>query len=148
RQRQRRPARGAALSVKRLILLGFMLLASPARAELLPLPGAGRVDVRYEPGLEPIARQLQAGAEDSLARIGDDLVDLPAPRHVHVQLVRDAASLASVAPAGRGAPAWAIGVAYPDLGVISVATRRGPQLTDPLSTLRHELAHVALRAAI
>jgi hypothetical protein len=62
--------------------------------------------------------------------------------------VRDAASLAAVAPGGRGAPPWAIGVAYPDLGVVSVALRRGGQPSDPGATLRHELAHVALGAAL
>jgi hypothetical protein len=91
---------------------------------------------------------MKAGAERALERIGEDLVDLPAPRTIHVQLVRDAESLADVAPEGRGAPPWAIGVAYPDLGVISIATRRGPTLSDPMATLRHELAHIALGAAI
>ena len=41
------------------------------------------------------------------------------PRRSRFYLVRDAKDLASVAPAGRGAPPWAIGVAYPELGVIS-----------------------------
>jgi len=112
------------------------------------LPGNGRIDIRYEPGLEATARRLESSAEDELAAIAEDLVDLPAPREVHIQLVRDASSLAEVAPAGRGAPPWAIGVTYPDLGVISVAMKRGPQLVDPVSTLRHELAHVALGAAL
>jgi hypothetical protein len=67
---------------------------------------------------------------------------------IRVQLVRDARSLAEVAPAGRGAPAYAVGVAYPDLGVISVATRRGADLVDPISTLRHELGHLGLAAAV
>src|SRR5262249_55517805 len=48
----------------------------------------------------------------------------------------------------RPAPPWAIGVAYPDVGVVSVATRRGPHVADPSSTLRHELAHLALGAAL
>ncbi|MDB4956746.1 MAG: hypothetical protein JWO36_4315 [Myxococcales bacterium] len=125
-------------------------LAAPARAtpRLEMLPSTGRVDVRYQPGLERTARELQAGAEQELSRISDDLVDLPVPRVIHVQLVRDAASLTEVAPEGRGAPPWAIGVAYPDLGVISVAMRRGATLSDPMTTLRHELAHIALGAAI
>jgi hypothetical protein len=125
-------------------------LASPALAspQLDVLPTRGRIEVRYERGLERTARELQAGAEQALDRIADDLIDLPAPRTITVQLVRDAESLAEVAPEGRGAPPWAIGVAYPDLGVISVAMRRGPSLSDPMSTLRHELAHLALGAAL
>ena len=92
--------------------------------------------------------RLQAGAEASLARIAADLPDLPQPRLIHIQLVRDASSIASVAPAGRGAPAYAIGVTYPDLGVVTVAMRRGAEFVDPMSTLDHELGHVALGAAL
>jgi hypothetical protein len=91
---------------------------------------------------------LAGGAERALDRIAADLLDLPRPRSIEVHLVRDAEDLAAVAPAGRGAPSWAVGVAYPDLGVISVATRRGAQIIDAETTLRHELAHIALGAAL
>jgi hypothetical protein len=133
-----------------LVLTLLLAFAQPAWAtpELLQLPGRGRIDMHYEPGLESTAREMLGKAEDTLARISDDLVDLRVPRSIRVQLVRDASSLADVAPAGRGAPPWAIGVAYPDLGVISVAVRRGSVITDPLQTLRHELAHIALGTAI
>jgi hypothetical protein len=107
-----------------------------------------RVTVIAERGLETLGRELEARAEAELTEIAADLVDLPLPKTVEIHLVDDASSLASVAPEGRGAPPWAIGVAYPDLGVLSVATRRGSHLVDPVSTLRHELAHVALGAAL
>jgi hypothetical protein len=108
----------------------------------------GRITVLAEPGLEAVARELAAGADAELTRIGADLIDLPVPAAVEVHLVRDAAELPDVAPGGRGAPAWAIGVAYPDLGVISVALARKGQPADAQSTLRHELAHIALGAAL
>jgi len=108
----------------------------------------GRVTVFAEPGLGGTAKELANSAEDTLARIAGDLYGLPAPREIEVRLVREAEDLASIAPAGRGAPPWAIGVAYPDLGIISVATRRGANFNDPGATLRHELAHIALGAAI
>jgi len=130
-----------------LLLLGLASSAAAAPT-LVALPGRGRVAISYEPGLERTARRLQAVAEDALERISADLVDLPVPRSIDVRLVTDASHLAAIAPAGRGAPPWAIGVAYPDLGVISVATRRGPNLSDPVQTLRHELAHIALGAAL
>ena len=146
-------------------------LASPARAGTLvvvPTPAGARgersgcagprstaegrcgvqIDVRCEAGLEATARELAAGAEVALARIGGDLAELPQPRLIHVQIVHDAASLAAVAPAGRGAPPYAIGVAYPDLGVVSIALARNGQPTDAVATLRHELAHIALGAAL
>ena len=128
----------------RLVFLIVLLLASVAGAapHLDSLPRMGRIEMKYEPGLEDTARQLQASADATLERISDDLVDLPTPRTIHVQLVRDSSTLPAVAPEGRGAPPWAIGVAYPDLGIISVAIRRGAQISDPVQTLRHELLEV------
>ena len=131
-------------------IIAFVLAlgSRPAAAELPQAAHAGRVTVMAEPGMERLAQQLADSAEAELDAIAADLVELPVPRHIEVHLVREASSLGRVAPPGRDAPPWAIGVAYPELGVISVATRRGPQLFDPFGTLRHELAHVALGAAI
>jgi hypothetical protein len=150
------PGAGAAPAVKaavaRLVAVLIVLLAwsrpAPAAPHLAPMAHTGRISVLAEPGLEGVAHDLADSAERELDRIAADLVDLPAPRAISVHLVRDAQDLAAVAPAGRGAPAWAIGVAYPDLGVISIALRRGATLADPQATLRHELAHIALGAAL
>lgn len=134
------------ITLAMLVWLAGAAFAGP-RLELLP-GSRGRIEVRYEQGLADTARTVRDGAEDALARISSDLVDLPAPRRITINLVRESSSLPAVAPPGRGAPAWAIGVAYPDLGVISVALRRGAAFSDPVATTRHELAHVALGAAI
>lgn len=132
------------------VALAVVAWARPAIAapQLVPAASAGRITVYAEPGLESTARELANGAEATLERISADLVDLPVPRAIEVHLVRDSGDLGSVAPAGRGAPEWAIGVAYPDLGIISVAMRRGANAVDPLGTLRHELGHIALGAAL
>jgi hypothetical protein len=137
--------------VRRALVILLLVLAMTQGASattLVPLSSTGRIELYYEPGLESDARRLRDVAEEALARISDDLVDLNVPRSVRVQLVRDSSSLASVAPGGRGAPAWAIGMAYPDLGVVSVAMRRGATINDPVQTLRHELAHIALGTAL
>ncbi|MBA3455539.1 MAG: hypothetical protein H0T42_20770 [Deltaproteobacteria bacterium] len=129
-----------------------MLLAStrPAAAapELVEAAHRGRVTVYSERGLESTAQELAESAEAAMVRISADLVELPVPRRIEVRLVRDSKSLSEVAPAGRGAPAWAIGVAYPDLGIVSVALRRNAHVVDPLSTLKHELGHIALGVAL
>jgi len=134
------------------LVMFVLLVGVDARAHaaprLIPLPSKGGIELHYEPGLESTARRMRDSAEETLERISNDLVDLPVPKHIRVQLVTDAAQLSAIAPAGRGAPPWAIGVAYPDLNVISVAIRRGAQISDPVQTLRHELAHVALGTAI
>lgn len=108
----------------------------------------GRVTVFAEAGLEDTATDLATRAEAALTEINADLSSLATVTTVELRVVRDATELAAVAPPGRGAPAWAVGVAYPDLGIISVALRRGPNVLDPIFTLRHELAHLALGAAI
>ncbi len=126
------------------------LVASPAAAKprLELAAHQGRIVVYAESGLEGTARELAETAEATLAKISADLEGLATPHAIEVHLVRDSEDLASVAPQGRGAPKWAIGVAYPDLGVISVAMQRGPNPVDPIATLKHELAHIALGAAI
>jgi hypothetical protein len=132
-----------------LVLVLVLVLDLRARAAtLVPVASSRGLEVACEPGLETTARSLASDAEDSLAEIEADLPDLPLPHDIHLQIVRDAASLPSVAPEGRGAPPWAIGVAYPDLGVVSIALARNGQPANARSTLRHELAHVALGAAL
>lgn len=130
------------------IVVALWSSIASAKPTLTYAARAGRVTVFAEPALHDTAQQLADTAESTLNRIAGDLIDLPVPREIEVRLVRDAKDLASIAPAGRGAPSWAIGVAYPDLGIISVATRRGIHWSDPGATLRHELAHIALGAAL
>ncbi|HET7500032.1 MAG TPA: hypothetical protein VFK02_03490 [Kofleriaceae bacterium] len=146
--RARWTARAATCVVACLLALAAWARPAAAAPRLEPVARAGRVSVLAEPGLDGLARDLASSAERELDRIAADLLDLPAPRAIEVRLVHDANDLPAIAPAGRGAPAWAIGVAYPDLGIISLATRRGPNLGDPQTTLRHELAHVALGVAL
>ncbi len=131
-----------------LVALCGWLSTAEAAPTLVPTASRGRITVYAEPGLEDVASRLAAGAEAALTRIGEDLVDLPAPKAIEVRLVRDARDLPEVAPAARGAPEWAIGVAYPDLGIISVAMRRGANAVDAMGTLKHELGHIALGVAI
>ncbi len=138
--------------MRRLVLSLLVVLvlfgSATAAPRLEPLGGSNRIELFYEPGLQSTAVRLRDSAEETLDRISGDLVDLPVPRHIRVQLINDASQLAAIAPAGRGAPAYAIGVAYPDLAVISIAIRRGSEISDPLQTLRHELAHIALGTAL
>ena len=132
------------------IWIALVALVAPAVAspKLEFAARQGRITVFTEPGLASLGREMAASAEKTLARISADLADLPQPELIEVRVVRDAKDLADVAPADRGAPPWAVGVAYPDLGVISVATARAGTPTDAHATLRHELAHVALGAAL
>ncbi|MCB9564633.1 MAG: hypothetical protein H6708_29970 [Kofleriaceae bacterium] len=128
-------------------------LAAHARAAqpAIPLPvtvRAGRIIVRAEAGLDGMAARVAARADDELRAIETDLAGLPTPPVAEIRLVHDAADLGRAAPPGRGAPGWAAGVAYPDVGVVVVATYRGPSSIDVQGTVDHELAHLALGAAL
>jgi hypothetical protein len=98
--------------------------------------------------MRDLAQSVAKEAASALHDIGEDLRDLEIPRRIEIRLVKRAEDLARAAPPGRGAPPWAIGVAYPDVGVVVVAYRRGPMPADVRSTVRHELAHLALGAAL
>jgi hypothetical protein len=138
--------RRAVIAVALLLWLGGV-----AVAQELPLPVAvsrGGIMVRAEAGMDSLAEKVADSAASTLRDIAEDLRGLPVPSRVEVRLVKRAEDLARAAPEGRGAPPWAIGVAYPDLGVVVVAYRRGPMPSDVASTVRHELAHLALGAAL
>ena len=128
-----------------------LLAARPAGAQSISLPVAlrrGAVYVRAERGMERIAERVAESARDSLQAIAEDLPGLPTPRTVEIRLVKRAEDLARAAPPGRGAPPWAIGVAYPEAGVVVAAYRRGPVPGDIDAVVIHELAHLALGAAL
>lgn len=121
---------------------------SPVPSWLDTQSSVGRITIHAPEHLSAVARRLAKSAEGTLTRIAADLEDLRRPEAIEVRLVDDVTELQQVAPSGRGAPSYAVGVAYPDLGVISIAMRRGAEPVDVEATLRHELAHIALGVAL
>jgi hypothetical protein len=120
----------------------------PAALDLpVVVQGAGVV-VRAEAGLDALARQAAERAPAQLAQVGLDLAGLPMPGVIELRLVKRAEDLGRAAPPMRGAPEWARGVAYPELGIAVVATRRGHEPIDALRVIDHELTHLALGAAL
>jgi len=131
-------------------LIATIAFGTPtAYAERLPIAvQRGHIIVQAAEGLEREAALLANRAEVVLPIIAADLPDLTVPTRVEIRLVHDSADLPSVAPAGRSAPRWAAGVAYPGTGVVAVAVHRGSTPHDVVKTLDHELAHLALDAAL
>jgi len=117
-------------------------LALPARAD------ADGLTVRGEAGLEGLVRQVAQSAPHILAGIRADLDRLPQPAHVEIRLVKRSRDLSRAAPPGHRAPSWAAGVAYAEAGVVVVATRREASPINVLAVVAHELAHMALDAAL
>ena len=135
------------------LALSLCLLAAARRAaaQAIDLPvrvAAGQVTVRAQAGLARVAARVARDAPGRLRALEDDLAGLPRPAAVEIRLVVNAEDLGRAAPPGRGAPPWAAGVAYPDAGVVVVAARHGADLIDVDRVVAHELAHMALGAAL
>lgn len=117
----------------------------------IPLPiriSHGLAVVRAEDGLFDLADQIAWRADETFTEIGPDLAGLETPKRVEIRVVRDTADMQRVAPPGGRVPKWAVGVAFPAQGVLVIAQWRGGQKLDILGTLDHELAHLALGAAL
>jgi hypothetical protein len=134
-----------------LVALLVCTLARAARAQGIPLPvrvEAQGLTVRGEAGLEKVAERVARKAPRALAGILKDLPQLRRPPRVEVRLVKRAQDIKLAAPAGYSAPEWAAGVAYSRVGVVVVATRRGADSINVERVVVHELAHMALGAAL
>ncbi len=142
-----------------LALALLVLVAGHAHAQPTAPGTAGDIDlpvtatapgivVRGEAGLDRLARHVSELAPGTLKKIYADLPGLPRPGSIEIRLVHRARDLGAAAPPGHGAPGWAAGVAYGDAGVVVVATRRNSDPIDVDSTVAHELAHMALDAAV
>src|SRR5262249_48119756 len=124
-----------------------LAIARPARATPLPVVvERDTITVRAEAGLDAVAQRVLDASAAQLARVADDLQDLPAPGRAEIRIVVDAKDMESVAPGA--VPAYAAGVTFPDAQLVVVATRRGPDILDIDEVTKHELAHIALGAAL
>ena len=104
--------------------------------------------VRAELGMDSLAQRVAGEVPGALAAIYEDLPDMRRREVIEIRLVKESASLQGAAPGGAGVPEWAAGVAFPRAGIIAVAARRGANPIDVSSTVTHELAHMALGAAL
>ena len=126
----------------------WLTLTAATRVELPIYIKSKHIVVRAESGMESIAKEVAAAAPDFLNEIARDLPGLDIPENIELRLVHKSSSLPSVAPPGRGAPSWASGVAYSDVGIVTVAHVNGTNINDVLSVTAHELSHLALGAAL
>ena len=106
------------------------------------------ITVRAEAGMERWLGRVAETAPGKLRAIRADLEHLPGPARVEIRLVKRAADLSRAAPPGYRVPSWASGVAFPREGVVVVAARRGAHNIDVVNVVTHELAHMALGAAL
>lgn len=126
----------------------WLSLTAAGGIELPIYVESGGIVVRAEAGMESIAKEVSGAAPKFLNDIARDLPDLDIPKNIEIRLVHKSSSLPAAAPPGRGAPHWAAGVAYSDVGVVTVAHASGTNINDVLSVTAHELSHLALGAAL
>ncbi|MGQ0538079.1 MAG: peptidase MA family metallohydrolase [Gemmatimonadaceae bacterium] len=138
--RRERSARGGRRRARFICLTSCLALSLPAHAQDAPVRSQrGRFTVVAHPSDILLARTVLTAA---IAR--DTFPGLPRPRaDVAIVIARDARELRELA--GPGVPEWGIAVASPSLRRIVLQGRAaGSEAGDPLTTLRHELAHLAL----
>jgi hypothetical protein len=108
----------------------------------------GRVKLAFHPQDEGIAGRLSAGLPKALRVVADEL-GVARDQALEIRIARSPAELARLAPESAPPPAYAVGVAYPALGliVLSVVDPQSffpPNLSDVLT---HELSHILLYRA-
>jgi len=100
---------------------------------------SGRVTVVYSPSDARLARTVV-----NQVLHGDSFPGLPRPvAHVTVAIARDARQFRQLV--GPSTPDWGAAVAFPESGrIVMQGSSAGSDAGDPIETLRHELAHLAL----
>lgn len=109
----------------------------------------GAVRLAFHPQDEGIAGRLTAALPKALRRVADEL-GVSRDQALEVRIARSPAEMERLAPANAPPPAYAVGVAYPALGLIILCVVDPqsffpPNLTDVLT---HELSHVLLHRAV
>ena len=122
-----------------LVLLLFTPRRARAQDDAPERLDAGRFTAVYFPQDERLARTLVTGAAHT-----DTFPWLPRPRErVLIAIAPDARRFRQWA--GPGAPEWGVALAFPESRRVIIQGRAaGSDAGDPLETLRHELAHLAL----
>lgn len=142
------PPAAAAAAARDLITL------DPARFAAPPLPAdhtrvtLGSLTVSHPRAMAPLVADTLSAAPDEAARVAAQFGLATVPP-IEVRLVDDEAMLRALAPVNAPPPPNAVGVAYPGLRLILVASREPATLerSDMRRVLRHELAHVLLDEA-
>lgn len=128
---------------------------SPEQAALPPLPSgfteqrSGEVLWAFHDKDAKIARDLQGRFGETFRRIVADL-GRKVSSELTIRIARGPEDMRRLAPVGSPPPPYAVGVAYPSLGLIilSVVAPESWFPPDLPAVLAHEISHVALHRAV
>jgi hypothetical protein len=109
----------------------------------------GKVRFRFHPHDESVARRLQSRLPGALRKVTAEL-GASADQALEIRIARGPREMGRLAPKGSPPPAYAVGVAYPALGlvILSVVDPQSwfpPNLADVMT---HELSHVVLHRTV
>ncbi|HEY6877739.1 MAG TPA: peptidase MA family metallohydrolase [Polyangiales bacterium] len=109
----------------------------------------GNVEWDYHERNAELARSLQAKLESSWRQVVSEL-GRPVPDQLTIRIARGPEDMQRLAPRNNPPPSYAVGVAYPSLGLIilSVVSPDSWFPPDQAAVLTHELSHVALHRAV
>jgi hypothetical protein len=109
----------------------------------------GWIRITYHPSSRERIEPLLAAADEAKRDL-EDWIGRPVLNKVRVDVARTPGEMATLAPHGAPYPDYASGVAYPEIGLVLLTlTPRFPaENLDLTQVFRHELAHVALSAAV
>lgn len=124
----------------------------------LPLPALpegfieeriGRVTWAYPPSSADLVAKLQREFAGSFFAITDEL-GVQIDSRMVIRIARGPDDMRALAPQGAPPPDYAVGVAYPSLGlvILSLVNPQGWFPPDLPSVLTHELSHIALHRAV
>jgi len=109
----------------------------------------GPITWAYDPSAESLARELFAHAPKAWRLITHDL-GVQVPAEVTIRIARGPKDMVALAPRGAPPPAYAVGVAYPAIGLVILSVVEPNRWLPPdlKSVLSHELSHVAVHRAV
>jgi hypothetical protein len=132
-----------------------VVTASALDVQLSPLPDGfihervGNVDWAYHKRDADLARNLQSKLAAAWRQVTSEL-GRKVSNHLTIRVARGPEDMVRLAPRNNPPPPYAVGVAYPSLGLIilSVVSPDSWFPPDEVAVLTHELSHVALHRAV
>jgi hypothetical protein len=110
----------------------------------------GKVTWAYHPSAVDLAQDLERELPAIYRRIGAEFGSPELDSTMEIRIARGPSDMIALAPAGAAPPSYAVGVAYPAVGlvILSVVNPQSWLPPDLSGVLTHELSHIALHRAV
>ncbi len=132
------------------------VVRAPERAIAIPKVPKGFVEKKigavtwaYDPSATSLARELSTALPEAWRKVTGELGAEKISPNLTIRIARGPKDMSALAPVGAPPPSYAVGVAYPALGLIILSVVEPNRWLPPdlNSVMVHELSHVALHRA-